>query len=81
MFFFPLIKSMLAMKEVVVMTAAMAVRLAGWCYLLILDEKSLLSNTPTFASTFFMILILAAWVVLGCTMVWFIRTPTLSVLE
>ena len=41
-------------------TIAMAVRLAGWCYFLILGEKSLLSNTPAFASEFFTILILAA---------------------
>ena len=54
-------ETMLAMKAVMVMTIAMAVRLAGWCwYFLILSEKGLLSNTPAFASVFFMILILAA---------------------
>ena len=51
---------MLAMKVVMVMTIAMAVRLAGWWYFLILSEKGLLSNTPAFASVFFMILILTA---------------------
>lgn len=60
-FFFSLVETMLAMKAVMVMTIAMAVRLAGWCwYFLILSEKGLLSNTPAFASVFFMILILAA---------------------